>query len=215
MLINYWMLFVALVLLWFPRQWLRAGKPLVALPNVRRLLRTGRGPNDDALRWREELFKLRNWIDLFRGAIGAYALLYVCVDTVDGAAAVSGRTLLLLKAGVLLIAVLIQTTRYASGSLALVAPVFFIFGLGFALNGWIAALLAIITTCVLNRALRNVSIFLFVFAGVQIAFGLALKRSSSSVVLIAAVLTWLPVFWSLVTHRPLERAARQRDSLRS
>lgn len=215
--IDYWLLSTALLLLWFPRQWLRAGGAKVALPNVRRLLRvsTSRDPLDYSLQWRDEFFKLRNWIDLFRAAIGAVAVLHMCVELGEDATAVARYTMLASQAAVLVIAVLIQTARYESRRLMLVAPVFFVFGLGFVLIGWIAALFAIVLTWVINRALPNVAMFLFVFAGLQVVFGLGLQRASFPFVVLSAGLAWLPVFWSLVARRSLERASRQRGVARS
>lgn len=215
MQINYWLLSTALLLLWFPRPWLRAGGNVATLPNMRRLLRGLRDPLDRSLQWRDEFFKLRNWIDLFRAAIGAVALLHVCVVPAEDATPATRYALFASQAAVLVIAVLIQTARYESRRLTLVAPVFFLFGLGFVLIGWIAALFSIVLTWVINRALPNVAMFLFVLAGLQVVFGIGLQRASFTSVLLSAMLAWLPVFWSLVARRSLERASRQRGVARA
>lgn len=188
---------------------------MTALPKIRRLLRGVRDPLDRSLQWRDEFFKLRNWIDLFRAAIGAVALLQVAVVLAEDAPAATRYTVLASQAAVLVIAVLIQTARYESRRLVLVAPVFFVFGLGFVLIGWISALFAIVLTWVVNRALPNVAMFLFVLAGLQLVFGIGLQRASFAFVLLSALLAWLPVFWSLVARRSLERAFRQRGVARA
>lgn len=215
MLVNYWLLSVALLLLWFPRQWLRAGRTVVELPNLRRLMKTTHDPRDLSLRWREEFFKLRNWVDLLRALIGGIGLLHVCVELSGPAVKQLGVSVLVIKATVLFIAVALQTIRIESGRMTLVAPVFFIFGLSFPLIGWMPALFAIIMVWVINRALPTVGIFLFAFACLQFGFGYILRYSSLHLVLLSAALAWQPVLWGATTHRRLERMAKTRTSGRS
>lgn len=215
MLVNYWLLSVAVLLLWFPRQWLRAGRTVVVFPNLRKKLQTTHDPRDLSLRWREEFFKARNWVDLLRAVVGGIAVVHVCVGLSCTAAREVGLQILVIKALVLLIAVILQTVRIEYRRMTLVAPVFFIFGLSFPLIGWMPALFAIIMVWVMNRALPTVSMFLFAFAALQVGFGYMLKHSSLMLVLLSAGLAWMPVLWSAATHRRLERMAKTRTSSRS
>ncbi len=215
MLVNYWLLSVAVLLLWFPRQWLRAGRTVVELPNLRKKLQTSHDPRDLSLRWREEFFKARNWVDLLRALIGGLAVVHVCVGLSCTAARDVGVQILVIKALVLLIAVILQTVRIEYGKMTLVAPVFFIFGLSFPLIGWMPALFSIIMVWVMNRALPTVSMFLFAFAALQVGFGYLLGYSSLKLVLLSAALAWMPVLWGAATHRRLERMAKTRTSSRS
>jgi hypothetical protein len=214
-LVNYWLLSVALLLLWLPRQWLRAGGTVVALPNLRKRMQTTHDPRDLSLRWREEFFKVRNWVDLLRAAIGCTGLVYVCVELSGPSVRELGFSILVIKAVALAIAVALQTVRIESGRMTLVAPVFFIFGLSFPLIGWMPALFAIIMVWVINRTLPTVGVFLFAFACLQAGFGYILRHSSLNLVLLSAALAWQPVLWSAATHRRLERMAKTRTSGRS
>lgn len=215
MLVNYWLLSVALLLLWLPRQWLRSGGTVVALPNLRKRMQTSHDPRDLSLRWREEFFKARNWVDLLRAAIGGTALVHACFELSGPAVKQLGLSFLVIKAVVLFIAVGLQTLRIESGRMTLVAPVFFIFGLSFPLVGWMPALFAIIMVWVINRTLPTVSIFLFAFACLEVGFGYLLRQSSLALVLLSAALSWQPVLWSVASHRRLERMAKTRTSGRS
>jgi hypothetical protein len=214
-LVNYWLLSVAVLLLWFPRQWLRVGRTVIELPNLRKKLQTSHDPRDLSLRWREEFFKARTWVDLLRALIGGIAVVHVCVGLSCTAARDVGVQILVIKALVLLIAVILQTVRIEYGRMTLVAPVFFIFGLSFPLIGWMPALFAIIMVWVMNRALPTVSMFLFAFASLQVGFGYLLGYSSLKLVLLSAGLAWMPVLWGAATHRRLERMAKTRTSSRS
>lgn len=184
---------------------------MAELPNVRKKIQKPHDPRDLSLRWREEFFRLRNWIDFFRAGAGGYAIVHACVEVTGKMPPYFGLKLLAAKAVVLMVAVIVQTLRIESGRHTLVAPVFFLFGLSFVLIGWMPALFAIIMVWVINRTLPTVGIFLFVFAGLQAAFTLALGRNLPMAVL-AAVLTWLPVLWSAATRRRLERMAKPRMS---
>ncbi|MBC8040768.1 MAG: hypothetical protein H7Y06_09515 [Opitutaceae bacterium] len=185
------------------------------LPNLWKKMQVAHDPRDLSLRWREEFFKLRNGIDLFRAALGGVGLVHVCIELTGPAVRDMGLAVLVTKALVLVIAVALQTVRIESGRVMLVAPVFFIFGLSFSLIGWMPALFAMIMVWVINRALPTVGMFLFAFAVLQVGFGYVLKHSSLTLVLLSAGLAWMPVLWGTITHRRLERMAKTRTSGRS
>lgn len=212
MIINYWLLPVALLLLWFPRQWLRAGERLVELPNIRRALTKGRDPRDQSLPWREEVFRLRNWIDLGRALIGGIAVVHVCFEVAPGAPRSTGASLLLIKASLLLVAILVQTIRFESGRLTLFAPVFFACGLAIPLIGWMPALFAFVMTWTISRALHGPGMFLFAFAGLQGVFAHLMQTASPVAILLSAGITWIPVLMSAIFRRRLERAGKRAGS---
>ncbi len=213
MLVNYWLLPFALILLWFPRQWFRNGASVIPTPRMRwRPKVQNHDPRDLSLRWREEFFKFRNWLDAARGAIGSWAVLGVCFDTTEDAAKSLGVVILVLKALVLVIAILLQTTRRERGEITLVAPVFFVMGLSFGLVGPLAAFFACVMVWTLNRALPTAGIFLCVFAAFQVCFGYGLASAPLPMILLAAVLGWIPALLSAITHRRLERIGRWSNS---
>ena len=213
MLVNYWLLPFALILLWFPRQWFRNGGSVIPTPRLRRRpAMQDHDPRDLSLRWREEFFKFRNWMDVARGAVGSWAVVSMCFDTTPDAAKSTDVLILVLKALVLVIAVIIQTTRRERREITLVAPVFFVMGLSFGLVGTLAALFACLMVWTLNRALPSAGIFLCVFAGLQVCFGYVLASAPLPMLLLAAALGWIPVLLSAVTRRRLERIARGSSS---
>lgn len=211
-IIDYWLLSIALLLLWFPRQWLRAGERLVELPNVRRKLSKGRDPRDQSLPWREEVFRLRNWIDLGRALIGGIAVVHVCFEAAPDAPRTIGLVLLLTKAAILLVAILVQTIRLESGRLTLFAPVFFSCGLAIPLLGWMPAVFAFVMTWTISRALHGPGMFLFAFAGLQSVFAHLMLSASPPIILLSAGLTWTPVLVSAIFRRRLERAGKRASS---
>jgi hypothetical protein len=211
-LVNYWLLPFALILLWLPRQWLRNGGSVIPTPRLRRRGVKDHDPGDLSLRWREEFFKFRNWIDTGRAAIGSWAVLYACFDMKDDAAESVAVVILIVKTLLLLTAVIIQTLRRDRGNFMLVAPVFFVMGLSFGLIGILGALFAIIMTWTLNRALPSAGVFLCVFAGLQACFGYLLANVSVVLIMQAILLSGAPVLLSALMHRRLERVSRTSGS---
>jgi hypothetical protein len=208
-LVNYWLLPFALILLWFPRQWLRNGGSVIPTPRLRRRPSSqDHDPRDLSLRWQEEFFKFRNWVDVARAAVGSWAVVNVCFDTTADAAKSVDVMILALKALALVIAVLIQTTRRDRREITLVAPVFFVMGLSFGLIGATAAFFACVMVWTLNRALPSAGIFLCVFAGLQVCFGFGLASAPLPMILLAGGLSWIPVLLSAVMRRRLERISR-------
>ena len=217
MIINFWLLPIALVLLWLPRQWLRFGGKVFSLPHRRRHHHhTEPGSEHDqrdvSLKVREEFLKSRNWIDLFRAIAGSLAVTWCCFENADAAKAVDAR-IFMLQTVVFVLAVLIQTLRF-EGRFSLVAPVFFILGLSFGLIGWKGGLFAGITIWTLNLVLPSPGVFLVVFAGVEICFGLLLSRVPLRFALLAAALAILPVFLSAVTKHRLVRFSKKTKHVR-
>lgn len=211
-IINYWLLPIALVLLWLPRQWLRFGGRVFAEPRRRRVDHDEHDQRDVSLKYREEFTKSRNWIDFLRAIAGSLAISYCCFENGAVDKAVDAR-IFVLQCVVLIAAVLIQTIRH-EGRFSLVAPVFFILGLSFGLIGWKGGLFASITIWTLNLVLPSAGVFLFVFAGIEICFGLLLSKVPLRFALLAAALAILPVLLSAVTKHRLVRFSKKTKHVR-
>jgi len=216
-IINYWPLLLALVLLWFPRQWLRVGGKVFSLRNRRRHRTTEEVSDHDqldiSLKAREEFLKSRNWVDLIRAIVGSLAISYACFENAD-ATKQADLGIFVLQCTVLGIAVLIQTLRF-EGRFSLVAPVFFILGLSFGPIGWQGGLLAGVTIWTLNLVLPAPGVLLLVFACVEICFGLLLSRVPLRFTLLAASLAILPVLLSAVTKHRLVRFSKKTKHVRA
>jgi hypothetical protein len=211
MLVNLPFLFVGLVLLWFPRQWLRRGAIIGRSRHRRARWKqepwNTAEPGDPRLSFRAEFAKVRNYVDLLRAAAGSLAL-FGGYGIAPALAAEPGNRLLALqvlalKLGVLLVALLIQTIRRERRHLSYFAPIFFLAGLSVTLCGHWAALFAFILIWSVNGLFANAQAFLSGYALLVGAFGLLFRGSNSRLALAAMVLCLLPVLLSLLTRRRL------------
>ena len=115
-------------------------------------------------------------------------------------------------------AILIQTTRNFQERVTLVAPIFFLFGVSFGIIGPLTALFACIAVWVVNLLLPSSSVFLLVFAGLEVVFAKFLSSGANSytrTLIIAVALTLLPVLLSAMFNRrlvKLNKKARVRVS---
>lgn len=213
MSVNYWLLPIALLLLWFPRQWLRFGG---WISKTRRPPedKSARDVRDVSLKYSVEFKKSRNWVDFFRAIAGSLAISYGCFSYEPGASRMASEQIFTLQAAIFVIAVIIQTIRI-EGKFALVAPVFFLLGLSFGIVGWKAAAFACIAVWTINLTLPGPVSFLFVFAGLEVCFGLLLPRQASPrAAMLAAALAILPVLFSALTKRRLVRMNKKTKTVR-
>ena len=209
-------LFFALVLLWLPRQWLRAGGHVI--PSRRRFrsaIRDSsphrqRQPDDRSIWLREELVKGRNYFDLLRGSIGSWAVMNFCfsLPPVADAPSPDRWTLLALQAGIFVVAVLIQMIRWYA-KISLFAPIFFLMGLTVGVCGWQVALFATVLVWALNGALPNPEAFLFVQAIALAGFSALFLGTITAMTLLGAALVFLPVVVSLLTKEQLMLKTRR------
>lgn len=215
MIINWFQLAFALLLLWLPRQLLRMGGRVFEFQRQRRrpqMVDTNpaktRDPNDPSISFRSEIVKPRNHIDFFRAALGAAMLMGgmpgiepawqsapdAPLDTIrwvtDGRLAILG------------IAVLIQVFRFEYRVL-LFAPVFFLTGLSLGICGFAAGGFALLLAWTINMVLPNPTAFLSVHALLIVVFGSLFLGLANRLALINGGLVFLPVLVSLVFHRPL------------
>src|SRR5581483_3584348 len=122
MIINLPFLLLGVVLLWFPRSWMRLGT--VFLRRRRRKPDTSttepwkaRTPGDPRLSFSVEFSKLRNYVDLARGLAGGLVLMgglgFVAgVQLAPDADRAISLRVMALRIGIMLVGVAIQMIRY-------------------------------------------------------------------------------------------------------
>lgn len=216
---------LALVILWFPRQWLRFGRG--ATRRLRWLRRSRRHlneqmrtrePGETRLTAAEEFSKPRNYIDFLRAFAGGLLIVghteweiaavirneVTTIDlTIDPAAGLAGNGLDYLRMGLLLVGVIIQFLRF-EGRLTFYAPIFYLGGLGFALCGVNAGLFAFVVSWTLNTAAPLLpGGFLSMYALLIFMLGLLLRGLGDSFVLFMGAVSFLPVLVSLLARRSL------------
>lgn len=212
---------LALLVLWFPRQWLRLGRGATRrlrwLRRSRRRsaeqLRT-REPGEVRLTAAEEFAKPRNYIDFLRAFVGGLLLVghgeweivaairYEATGTaVDAAASLAGLDYL--RMALLFVGVLIQFLRF-EGRLTFYAPIFYLGGLGFALCGIDAGLFAFAVGWTLNTAAPLLpGGFLSLYALLVFMLGLLFRGLGDSYVVFMGAVSFLPVLVSLLARRSL------------
>lgn len=210
MVLNLPFLLLGIVLLWFPRRWMRFG---VVLGRRKRRSRRGdepwirREPGDPRVNFWREIHKPRNYFDFFRAAAGGLAI--VGGDHISPRLPLSEgggdfSTLLLLAAMLtLLVGILIQVYRNENGRMAFFAPIFYLAGLSVCLVGTWGAVFAFALIWAVNPVFGNPQAFLAVYGVVVAAFGLVLRDVPIERPITALSFFLLPVLLSLMTGRPL------------
>lgn len=199
-------LLLAVVLLWFPRQWLRLGKRVFAR---RRRHKDGleqfaesraRDPEDKSVRLGIELRSKRNWMDLARAAVGSVCLMefsFASAEAAEGAQ----HAVLALQVFVALIGTLVQCIRREE-KVSYFAPIFYLVGVGAGLGAPYPALFSLLLVLAINPVLPNPRVFLSVFGLLMLPFGL-LFREDFVRVGAAAALVCVPPLISVLAARPL------------
>jgi len=217
--IDYPLLFLALILLWFPRQWLRFGRGVMRrwrwgkrAKGRRQNAGNVREPGDTRLRANEEFAKPRNYIDFFRALLGALLLVGNSSWGVDASLTLATDRELLgheaalldrLRMAVMLIAVMIQFIRY-EGRVTLYAPIFYLGGLGLALCGFNAGVIALLVAWTMNASIPlTPASYLTVYGLLIFMLGLVFRGMTDSYVLFVGTMCLLPVVVSLLARRSL------------
>jgi hypothetical protein len=200
-------LLVGLTLLWLPRSWLRLGKPTGTrkkLLNRDEEVKRQRQPSDHSLWIGDEFGHFRNWVDLTRGFAGAIAVAVFLGPMVDAIIAVEGasssKLIFVLSAGIYFAAITIQMIRIEE-RMSLTPPIFFLFGMAFAILGPGVGLIAFIAIWSVNIALPNASVFLGVYATIIVALGTMLGSGRLNTVLMAALALFPPLVAVLFKRR--------------
>lgn len=215
-----WLFFpIALVLLWFPRSWLRLGPQLLRVGRSTRHKRrvaelNARDSGDRSVKFKTEFSKVRNYVDFLRAAIGAVALvggemLLNGDDTSLPSSLLAGpdatqvtiNTIFWVRLAIILVGVVIQCLR-VEGRVTLFPPIFYLTGIVFALGGTYTMLFSILLIWTINLGLRTPLSFLGIYGLLVACFG-CLFRTFRPEPLVAAGLIWLPALLSLLTRRSL------------
>jgi len=196
-----------LLMLWFPRQWLRLGKRLfkkrkhpgdkvVQFGNERAV-----DPDDKSVRLGKEFSSPRNYVDLLRAGAGGWGLANFVFEAATGDARLG---VLLAQVAILFVAVLIQTIRFGE-RVVYFAPVFYFAGLGIGASGPLPGAFGFMLVLLINPAISNPRWFLTALALALLGFGIFYQGFIADLWLHAAVtfVIFLPVLLSLLSSRPL------------
>jgi hypothetical protein len=216
MIVHLPYLLIAIVILWFPRQWLRVGSLLKRRRSVSSK-RSATEPwntresGDPRLRFGVEFTKFRNYVDLLRGAGGSIAFVGLpgefgfppCLLADEKASRYSSYAVIVIRSLILLIGLLIQTARREKGKITFYPPVFYLAGLSLGLTDPWSALFSFVLIWTLNAMFSSAQGFLSVYAVLIVAFGHLFARHGDLSVAYAGILCFLPVLLSLMANRPL------------
>jgi len=219
MIVHLPSLSLGLLLLWFPRAWLRLG----AVLGKRRRRQTNpsdsvepwkeRLPGDPRLFFSDEFLKLRNYVDLGRALAGGLALcggfgITAALELPPEPSSGDLPKQLAVRAFILLVGVLIQTTRYEHRHVTFYPPIFYLAGLSASLSDPRGAIFAFALIWAVNGAIPNAQAFLTAYAILLGGFGYFFGANRMLVILIAG-LCFLPVLLSLLANRPLVVLSRK------
>lgn len=220
MTVDLTQLLVGLLLLWFPRQWMRLG---LSVGTRRR--RTGgkadqlqpwerREPGDPRISFRLEFSKVRNYVDLLRAAAGGLAIVGGFGIQASLAPGGEGQALpawqvLALQATILGLGVLTQILRYERRHVSLYPPIFYLSGLSLGLCSAWPALFAFVLIWGLNPMLGGPQGFLSLYALLLLVFGVLFRTHGLTLPMVASGLFFLPVLLSLLARRPLVNLTRK------
>jgi hypothetical protein len=199
--IHYVYYALALVLLWFPRGWLRAGARVASKP-ARRAgpTRQERDPQAQALHPLQEAVKARNWVDFFRALAGTIAIFYAVErPTEDGLADTFWSWLTL---GPLVVGVAVQMIRM-EGRLGLFAPIFYLQGMLLAAGGPVVGLLSMIGAWALAPVLSGPAALLFVQGSAALILGFMQGTMSPAFIGSLGGLMWMPALVSVLLRKRL------------
>lgn len=206
---------LALVVLFFPRNALRAGGNLLRRKRRRssgseRILEPwkDREPGDPRITPAVEFLKPRNYLDLVRAAAGGVALWggFYVPPALAADPAAGGRMPLVvlgLKCLLTLLAVVVQAVRYEKVKVSFFPPIFFLGGLAVGVIGYQAAAFAFVGIWVVNAGISNAQGFLAVYALLLLGFGLLFNGWRSIPAAAMALTAFFPVLLSLMVRRPL------------
>lgn len=210
MSIHYPFLFFSLLLLWFPRGWLRHGWRVTPKPPRRiNQAKVERDPYERGVKLLTEATKSRNWVDLFRGAVGAYGVTAIAI-TPPADRVLAHTPTLSVQMAILGVAVFIQMVRL-EGRFSLFAPIFFLQGIAFGVGGPLVGILAMIGCWALSPMLPGPGAVLFVQGAVALVLGLFLHdKEEPHLFLIMAGVTWMPVLLAILFQKRLSASLDKR-----
>jgi hypothetical protein len=212
LLIHWPYLGLALLMLWFPRQWMRFGRLLRKKRKQREMFEKfaqqgGKDPDDKSVQLTREFGKKRNYLDLLRGIVGGYALWHFSFDA--GTPAME-NTVVGIATVVSMVGLLIQSVRRDDGRLAFFAPIFFCAGLSLTMDLPYVGGFAFLLTCAINPMLPTPRMFLTCYGLLLLPFGFLFGESFLVVVANTFLLLLLPLL-SLMAGRSLVIFSKKAD----
>jgi len=221
MIVHLPRLLLALLLLWFPRPWMRLGFTFLR----RRRRRSGaeapaiepwnaRESGDPRLSFREEFSKFRNYLDLLRGAAGSLALsgglsIPPGISAVAGASRGTVWQTIIIRALILLVGLLAQTMRFERNKVTFYPPIFYLAGVSVGLCDIRGAGFAFLMVWAINPMFGNAQGFLTIYAIFMVGFGHLFAGTGDLSAVYAGILALLPVLLSLLSNRPLTVFSRK------
>lgn len=197
---SYVLLALALLLLLYPRNWLRFGLRVTPKPARKyNQAKVERDIHDRSVKPVSEIAKPRNWLDLFRAMIGGIAVMGIAADLSEGSIS---KIPLIITASVLALAVVVQMIRI-EGRLGLFAPIFYLQGLTFAVLGGLVGTISMVASWALTPVLPSPSALLFVQGAIALCLTLLLTDAAPVLGVIMAGLTWLPVVVAVLVRKRL------------
>ncbi len=204
---------IGLLLLWFPRRWMRRGAAFLqrrkkSAESVRTEPWKNREPGDPHVGFIAEIRKLRNHIDLLRAGMGGLMLwggmgMPAAMVLTPGVARSETVKFMIVRALLMLVGVLIQSVRYEKKHLSFFPPIFYLAGMTLALSDPRGAAFAFVLIWAFNSALPNAQAFLTAYAVLVWAFGFFFARRIDLSVVYAGFLCFLPVLLSMLADRQL------------
>ena len=178
-----------------------------------------REQGNPAVGFRTEFGKVRNYVDLLRGAAGSLAMMgglgiEPCLQLAANATPEAGRWLLVERLATLLVGLLIQTIRYEKQQIQFFAPIFFLGGMSVGLCSLSGAMFAFVLIWAVNPMLRSPQSFLSVYSLVMGVFGLVFVEGRIGPI-VALGFCFLPVLLSMLAQRPLVLFSRKGTRVRT
>jgi len=214
MTIHWPYLILALLMLWFPRQWMRLGKlwrnKRKERETMERFAQDGANdPDDKSVRLKRELRNPRNYLDLLRSFLGAFALWRFSFE----AGADREGLVLAVCAVVTFVGVLIQSLRWRE-RITFFAAIFYYAGMSCGMGDGYPGALAFLLVCAVNPVIPTPRVFVSVYALLLLPFNFLLSEDEDFALFNAAFNTLIllvPVLWSLMVKRPMVIFTRRRN----
>ena len=208
------LLLFGLLLLWFPRQWMRLGKTIGSRRRKTPLIpgiddpSNQRESGDPRISFSREFSKIRNYFDLLRGGVGSLAIMggmdiFPSIAPAPGDNALPLWGVETIKLAILFLGLAIQTTRYERHHVTFFAPIFYLGGLSLSLCTTWGAFLSFTLIWALNPMINGAKSFLLMYAIVMTSFALFFRDWDAEASISAFMLCFLPVLLSLLARRPL------------
>ena len=193
----------ALLMLLFPRAWLRFGKWQRRRRKQRELFDKfardgGNDPDDKSVKLTRELANKRNYIDFFRAAAGAYALWHFSVSDLhrDARFIFIGGAAVVTLAGILL-----QSVRLGTRA-TFYAPIFYLAGVSIGMGSFFAGGFAFLLVCAINPVIPNPRLFITAYGLLLLPFNFLFSAGVPLMVVNTALVLAIPLV-SLLARRPV------------